>query len=652
MRRVVQTIALTPTEKRLFALLVDVAKRRSPGTTVRVAGGWVRDKLLGLPGRDIDIVLDDTSGARFAKHVVAHQRAAASRGGRGKRHRAPATTGFGVIRANPDQSKHLETVAMTILGEPIDINCFRTDDYSQTSSSRIPSTRVGTATEDAHRRDFTLNALFFNVTESVRRGTSSTDACVEDLTGRGLDDLEHGLLRTPLAAFETLRDDPLRLLRGVRFACTFGFAIDPPFAEAAQLPEVVAALATKVSRERVGIELRKVFASDDPARGFALLDAYGVRDSVFKPCTGSRGVADPATLTTFWPTSISTATAAAPSWSRTLEHVRRVRELSNAESRSSSGEDGDVNGSDSDDALSAADERTTLVALEVVSAALSHTHPEHPSTTLALAQINEAVAEGRAGEIAQSGRAFPLALQNLVVSYEDLAECVLQHNLKLPRREPRTVARILALSSALHALLLGDRSVDGASPTEACEPAELLKAWRAELSAQPLLAGLWLHAAHAASRDLHLPDGLWRHAARVAATSPVASACWGRDEEGREGDDDVRALALDATNVALLVEELFEPAALVAATQPPLLNGHDVMRVLREGEESRASDNNDDERTKKGKGKGREKGKGGVEVKSALNMLCAYQISSPGATKADAEAWLAHEGVAALQRLN
>ena len=80
MRRVVQTIALTPTEKRLFALLVDVAKRRSPGTTVRVAGGWVRDKLLGLPGRDIDIVLDDTSGARFAKHVVAHQRAAASRG--------------------------------------------------------------------------------------------------------------------------------------------------------------------------------------------------------------------------------------------------------------------------------------------------------------------------------------------------------------------------------------------------------------------------------------------------------------------------------------------------------------------------------------------------------------------------------------------
>ena len=85
MRRVVQTIALTPTEKRLFALLVDVAKRRSPGTTVRVAGGWVRDKLLGLPGRDIDIVLDDTSGARFAKHVVAHQRAAASRGGRGKR---------------------------------------------------------------------------------------------------------------------------------------------------------------------------------------------------------------------------------------------------------------------------------------------------------------------------------------------------------------------------------------------------------------------------------------------------------------------------------------------------------------------------------------------------------------------------------------
>jgi tRNA nucleotidyltransferase (CCA-adding enzyme) len=66
----------------------------------------------------------------------------------------------------------------------------------------------GTATEDAYRRDFTINAMFYNIiTEQV-----------EDLTAKGLDDLKNGIIRTPLPALQTFKDDPLRLLRAIRFA--------------------------------------------------------------------------------------------------------------------------------------------------------------------------------------------------------------------------------------------------------------------------------------------------------------------------------------------------------------------------------------------------------------------------------------------------
>jgi tRNA nucleotidyltransferase (CCA-adding enzyme) len=161
------TIALSDTEAQLFALLRRAAARQTaaPPLVLRVAGGWVRDKLLGLASHDIDIAVN-CPGTQLAALVQAQL----VEEGRG------AST-IGVIQANPEQSKHLETATMRVPlsgGEHVDVDFvnLRTETYA--SSSRIPAIAIGTAREDAQRRDFTVNALFYNLT---------TDA-IEDLTGR------------------------------------------------------------------------------------------------------------------------------------------------------------------------------------------------------------------------------------------------------------------------------------------------------------------------------------------------------------------------------------------------------------------------------------------------------------------------------------
>ena len=102
--------------------------------------------------------------------------------------------------------------------------------------------------EDAYRRDLTINSLFYN----LNTGT------VEDFTMRGISDLQARLVRTPLPAVETFREDPLRLLRAVRFATRFDCSIDPSIFAAARIPEIERFLSVKVSRERIGIEFLKM----------------------------------------------------------------------------------------------------------------------------------------------------------------------------------------------------------------------------------------------------------------------------------------------------------------------------------------------------------------------------------------------------------
>ncbi|KAF5184715.1 Cca trna nucleotidyltransferase protein [Thalictrum thalictroides] len=113
--------------------------------------------------------------------------------------------GIGVIQCNPDQSKHLETARMRLYDIWIDFVNLRSEDYSE--NSRIPTMKFGTAKDDAYRRDLTINSLFYNI------NTNS----VEDFTRRGLADLMSGKIVTPLAPKETFLDDPLRVLRAIRF---------------------------------------------------------------------------------------------------------------------------------------------------------------------------------------------------------------------------------------------------------------------------------------------------------------------------------------------------------------------------------------------------------------------------------------------------
>ena len=82
--------------------------------------------------------------------------------------------GFGVTRLNPDKSKHLETARLKIYGEWIDLVNLRAEEYANTS--RVPIISIGTPTEDAFRRDLTINALFYNM----------IDGTVEDFTQMGL----------------------------------------------------------------------------------------------------------------------------------------------------------------------------------------------------------------------------------------------------------------------------------------------------------------------------------------------------------------------------------------------------------------------------------------------------------------------------------
>ncbi len=256
------SIPLSPEERQLFDTLLAVVEDEQLGTTLRVAGGWVRDKVLGHwspDGKiDIDIALDNMMGSEFAATL---NRWLAKRGRK--------MYNVGIISANPEKSKHLETATMRVGTFWIDFVNLRTESY--TDESRIPSMDIGSPHEDALRRDLTINSLFFNMNTGE----------VEDFSGQGLTDMRDGIIRTPLPAFTTLLDDPLRVLRAVRFASRLDFAMSSDLVDAASDPRVHKALAQKVSRERIGSEVDLMMRSAKPARAMTLIGELGLSTTVF-----------------------------------------------------------------------------------------------------------------------------------------------------------------------------------------------------------------------------------------------------------------------------------------------------------------------------------------------------------------------------------
>ena len=240
---------------------------------IRVAGGWVRDKILNLNSHDVDVALSSMSGVRFATIVQAYL-AHLERTGQipvpQKRHK------IGVISANPSQSKHLETATMKIHGIEVDFVNLRAEEVYE-SHSRIPTHQTrqfGTPLEDALRRDFTCNSLFYNV--RTRQ--------VEDWTGRGIDDLLGARqIVTPLDPHTTFHDDPLRVLRAVRFSVRYDMDLSEDIRAAAQSPEVHRSLHLKVSRERVGKELEGCLTGKGarPGRALDLVAQLKLAGSVF-----------------------------------------------------------------------------------------------------------------------------------------------------------------------------------------------------------------------------------------------------------------------------------------------------------------------------------------------------------------------------------
>ena len=242
-------ITLTPRESQLRNLLLDVAhyidesKEIKESIELRFAGGWVRDKLLGIESHDIDTAINAMTGYTFslkmkeyledAENLTKHVLEAKDVGNLHK------------IAANPEKSKHLETVTTKIFGFDVDFVNLRKETYSH--DSRNPQMEFGTAEEDAERRDATINALFYNLHSDQ----------VEDFTG-GLEDLQARRIRTPLKPHTTFMDDPLRVLRLIRFASRLDFNIAPESEAAMSNPSVMEALKLKISRERVGIELEKM----------------------------------------------------------------------------------------------------------------------------------------------------------------------------------------------------------------------------------------------------------------------------------------------------------------------------------------------------------------------------------------------------------
>ena len=131
------TIFLTEKEKNLF----EVLKKGLNNSELRVAGGWVRDKLLGMRSNDIDIALDNCKGTEAAKKLLKNVKDCSS---------------TGIIKSNTEASKHLEAACIRIMGYNIDLVNLRSETYANT---RIPQVKIGTPLEDAERRDLTINSL-------------------------------------------------------------------------------------------------------------------------------------------------------------------------------------------------------------------------------------------------------------------------------------------------------------------------------------------------------------------------------------------------------------------------------------------------------------------------------------------------------------
>jgi hypothetical protein len=235
-------------------------------------GRWVRDRLLGRQSSDIDVALSSMTGIQFGHALENYLQREKHKYIEEARRRgvSPVISKLTEIKKNSEKSKHLETGNFhDIFGLSVDFVNLRKETYSE--ECRIPQMEFGTPEEDAHRRDATINALFYNLKTGI----------VEDHTGLGLHDLASGVIRTPYCPFEAISDDPIRILRLIRFAAQLGFRIERETMNAMRVVELRQQLCTMVSRQRVEAELIKILRGKNAFSAFQLMHELHLYNPVF-----------------------------------------------------------------------------------------------------------------------------------------------------------------------------------------------------------------------------------------------------------------------------------------------------------------------------------------------------------------------------------
>jgi len=249
------TVTAEYVQKEIFRIVSRVAAER--GVRAFAIGGYVRDCFLGRPCSDIDIVVEG-SGIDFATAVG-------------------EVTGSYV-----SYFRNFGTAMLHYKGDEIEFVGARRESYRR--ESRKPIVEDGTLRDDQLRRDFTINAMAFSL------NADSFGELVDPFGG--IHDLAAGIIRTPLDPDTTYSDDPLRMLRAVRFATK----LSTPDLEFRIVPESIDSMRRMagrleiLSRERIAEELNKMLLCPAPSRAFRLLDLAGLLPYILPQISALKGV--------------------------------------------------------------------------------------------------------------------------------------------------------------------------------------------------------------------------------------------------------------------------------------------------------------------------------------------------------------------------
>jgi len=226
---------------------------REMGRPAYVIGGYVRDLIMQRPCTDIDIVVAG-NGIELAKRV-------AEKIGEGCQ-----VTVF----------KNFGTAMLHYRHYQVEFVGARRESYNR--DSRKPVVEEGTLEDDQFRRDFTINALALSL-------QADNYGALVDPFG-GLKDIENGIIRTPLDPDATFSDDPLRMMRAIRFATQLNFEIEPGTWASIERNRDRLSI---VSAERITEELNKIILAQVPSKGFILLDRSGLLEMIFPQFLALKG---------------------------------------------------------------------------------------------------------------------------------------------------------------------------------------------------------------------------------------------------------------------------------------------------------------------------------------------------------------------------